>query len=113
MRLQDADQAVIDPRKLHGYVLSRTHPVGRFKARFFGALGYTAERWQEFETDLRAQHLVQDAELSESLPAGNIFTIRAILKGRNGQSAAVLSVWFAPAVGGPPRFVTAYPGSST
>ena len=112
MRLPNAEQAIIDPQKLHGYLLSPTHPVGRFKARFFSALGYTAERWQEFETDLRAQHLPQDAELSETLPAGNLFTIRAILKARNGQSAIVLSVWFVPA-GGLPRFVTAYPGSST
>ena len=72
-------------RKLHGYLLSPTHPIGRFKARFFAALGYAAERWPEFEADIRAQHLTQDAELSESLPAGRLFTIRAILKGRNGQ----------------------------
>jgi uncharacterized protein DUF6883 len=112
VRLPDADQAIIDPLKVHGYLLSPTHPIGRFKARFFAALGYAAERWQEFEADVRAQHLTQDAELSESLPAGKLFAIRAILKGRNGQSAVVLSVWFVPSAGGPPRFVTAYPGGS-
>lgn len=112
MRLPHADEAVIEPQKLHGYLLSATHPIGRFKARFFNALGYVAERWQEFDADLRAQHLAQDAELSTSLPAGDLFTIRAILKGRNGQSAVVLSVWFVPAAGGPSRFVTAYPGDN-
>jgi hypothetical protein len=85
---------------------------GGFKARFFSSLGYAAERWPEFEADLRAQHLAHDAELSESWPAGSLFTIRAILNGRNGQSAVVLSVWFVPTAGGPPRFVTAYPGGS-
>jgi phosphoserine phosphatase len=64
---------------LHGYLLSTSHPVGRFKARFFAALGYTAENWQEFEADLRAQHLTEDAELSASMPEGQVFTIRAIL----------------------------------
>ena len=113
MRLPNADQAVIDRQKLHGYLLSTTHAVGRFKARFFAALGYAAERWQELETDLRGQHLTQDAELSESLPDGQLFTIRAILNGRNGQSAVVLSVWFVPSSGGVPRFVTAYPGGNT
>jgi len=110
VRLPNADQAIIDPQKKHGYLLSVSHPVGRFKARFFTALGYVAERWQELELDLRTQHLTHDAELSESLPDGRLFTIRAILSGRNGQSALVLSVWFMPAVGGVPRFVTAYPG---
>ena len=110
MRLPNADPAVIEPQKLHGYLRSPSHPVGRFKARFFTALGYAAERWQDFESDLRTQHLTQDAELSDSMPDGRLFTIRAILNGRNSQSAIVPSVWFVPAVGGVPHFVTAYPG---
>jgi hypothetical protein len=112
VRLPDRDRAQIDPQKLHGYLLSESHPVGRFKARFFAALGYTAERWQDLEAALRAQHLTQDAALSASMPEGQLFTIRAILNGPSGQSAVVLSVWFVPATGGPPRFVTAYPGGS-
>lgn len=112
MQLPNADQAVIDPQKLHGYLLSTSHPVGRFKARFFAALGYVAEGWREFESDLRTQHLTQDAEVSESMPEGQLFTIRAILNGRNGRSALVLSVWFVAAGAGVPRFVTAYPGGS-
>jgi hypothetical protein len=110
--LPNADRAEIDPRKLHGYLLSQTHPVGRFKARFFAALGYSVERWHEFEADLRIQHLTQEAQAGESKPEGQVFTIRAILKGPTGQSAVVLSVWFVPAAGGSPRFVTAYPGGS-
>ena len=110
MRLPNADMAVIEPRKLHGYLLSTSHPVGRFKARCFAALGYSAQAWQEFEADLRAQHLGADAELSETLQDGQLFTIRAILNGRNGQSSWVRSVWFVPTVGSVPRFVTAYPG---
>ena len=112
MLLPNADLAEIDPQKLHGYLLSHTHPVGRFKARFFAALGYTAERWQELEADLRIQHLTQHAQPGESLPKGQLFTIRAILVGPNGQSAVVLSVWFIAAAGGAPRFVTAYPGGT-
>ena len=112
MRLPNVEQAVIEPQKLHGYLLSASHPVGRFKARFFNALGYVAEHWQEFDADLRTQHLTEDAEFSETLPDGQLFTIRAILNGRNGQSAAVRSVWFVPTLGAIPRFVTAYPGGS-
>ena len=112
MLLPNADLAEIDPQKLHGYLLSETHPVGRFKARFFAALGYAAERWQELEADLRIQHVTQDAQPGESLLEGQVFTIRAILKGPNGQSAVVLSVSFIAAAGGAPRFVTAYPGGT-
>ena len=112
MLLPDADRAEIDPRKLHGYLLSPTHPIGRFKARFFGALGYSAEGWQDLGADLRTQHLTQDATPDESLADGQLFTIGAILKGPNGQSAMVRSVWFVPKAGGVPRFVTAYPGGA-
>ena len=35
MKLKNAQRAVIDPAKLHSYLLSATHPVGRFKAAFF------------------------------------------------------------------------------
>jgi len=30
--------------------LSHTHPIGRFEARFFAALGYTAERCQGLDS---------------------------------------------------------------
>lgn len=110
MLLPDADHAEIDPEKLRGYLLSHAHPVGRFKARFFEALGYSAERWQELEADLRGQHLTHDAEPGVAGADGRTFTIRAILKGPTGESATVLSVWFIAKAGGPPRFVTAYPG---
>jgi uncharacterized protein DUF6883 len=110
MLLPDADRAEIDPTKLRGYLLSLTHPVGRFKARFFAALGYTAEEWQALEADLRIQHLSQPAVPGPRLPFGQSFTIRAILRGPNGEAASVVSVWFIRSDSGVPHFVTAYPG---
>jgi len=74
------------------------------------ALGFTADRWRELEEAFRLQHLTQDAEPAGRVGGGQKFTIQAILNGPNGQSAMVLSVWFVPSPGGPPRFVTAYPG---
>lgn len=108
--LPHADEASIDPAKLCDYLLSTTHPVGRFKARFFGALGFSADRWPELESALRTQHLTQEAESALVIPSGQKFIIRAILTGPNGQSAGVVSVWFTRAGETAPRFVTAYPG---
>jgi hypothetical protein len=39
VRLPGGERAIIDPEKLRDYVLSRAHPVGRFKAAFFASLG--------------------------------------------------------------------------
>lgn len=108
--LPNADRAEIASEKLRDYLLSSEHPLGRFKARFFAALGFSAERWQELETALRLQHLTQDAVSASSAVHGQKFTIRAMLRGPAGQSAMVVSVWFVRTNEAVPRFVTAYPG---
>ncbi len=112
MRPPNADRAVIDPTKLHGYLLSRSHPVGRFKAAFFAALGYSAENWQRFEADLRSQHLAHEAIAGKGSRYGQMYEIRATLVGPSGGSAGVVSIWFLPAGEEIPRFVTAYPEGS-
>ena len=40
MKLPSADRVQIDDRKIREYLLSRTHAVGSFKARFFAAVGF-------------------------------------------------------------------------
>ena len=110
MLLPNASNAVIDAVKLRDYVLSSSHPIGRFKVRFFAALGFTADAWPEFERALREQHLTQDASPMGIDVHGQAFAIRAILQGPTGASALVVSVWFVRAGEAVPRFVTAYPG---
>jgi len=43
--LPDADRAVVEDAKVRDYLLSPTHPVGRFKSVFFAALGFSADHW--------------------------------------------------------------------
>jgi len=68
LHIPNAERAVIEPAKLHEYLLSRTHPVGRFKAAFFLALGYSSEDWSQLEADLRSQHLSHEATAEEPTP---------------------------------------------
>src|SRR5437667_12149957 len=91
--LPNADQAIIESVKLHGYLLSTSHPIGRFKAAFFAKLGYTSANWQALDLALREQHLTQTAALVETSVHGRKYETRAILKGPTGQSAVVLSAW--------------------
>ncbi len=112
MLLPNADLAEIDPAKLRNYLLSADHPLVRFKARFFAALGFSADRWEELAQAFLAQHLNQDATPEPVAHHGQKFTIRAILKGPTGESALVVSVWFIPSSAAAPRFVTAYPGGA-
>jgi len=112
VKLRNADRAIVDATKLHGYLLSATHSVGRFKAKFFRRLGYDAVHWRRFDTDLRGQHLPEDARLVDSTVYGRKYEIRAILKGPNGRAAGVVSIWFVRTGEDFPRFVNAYPGAA-
>lgn len=109
MQIPNTAQAVIEPMKLHGYLLSRTHPVGRFKAPFFESLGYSAQEWSRLEADLRAQHLPQEATLANATVYGQKYEIRATLVGPANRAAAVVSIWIVRTGQDVPRFVTAYP----
>lgn len=111
MRVPGAERALIEPAKLRDYLLSTEHPVGRFKARFFAALGFVAHDSEVLERALREQHLTQDAEPGAVDAAGQRFVIRAILRGPSGE-APVVSIWFVRVGETFPRFVTAYPGDS-
>jgi hypothetical protein len=108
--LPNAEHAIIDGNKLQDYLLSVSHPIGRFKARFFAGLGFSTERWETLDQALRTQHLNQDADPGVPDDFGQPFTIRAILQGPTGRSAMVISVWFIRTGESEPRFVTAYPG---
>ena len=112
MKLPNASLAIIDSAKLRDYLLSPAHPVGRFKAPFFAALGYAQEQWQQLEADLRAQNLSQEAQPAAVSPYGQKYEIRAILTGAGGRAAEVVSVWMVLTGEDAPRFVTADPGGA-
>jgi len=42
VKLLGVERGVIDAAKIRDYLLSDSHPVGRFKAAFFVAMGYSA-----------------------------------------------------------------------
>lgn len=109
-RIPNADRAAIDSAKLRDYLLSPQHPVGRFKAAFFAQLGYRQDNWQMLAADLRTQHLTRDAREWPASRHGRKFEIRAPLRGPNGQTLDVVSVWMIRVLEDMPRFVTAYPG---
>ena len=113
MKLPAAERAVIPPAKLRDYLLSTSHPVGRFKAPFFASLGYTNTNWQRLEDDLRDIAVSGDAELGKGSPYGQKYEIRGILNGPSGRSAVVLTVWIVLIGGDVPQFVTAFPGEMT
>jgi hypothetical protein len=110
MKAPGAELAVVDPAKVRDYLLSPEHPVGRFKARFFGGIGYAREDWPLLVADLRAIVASEDATPGEKSAFGDKYEVRGTLIGPSGRGARVVTVWIVLAGESAPRFVTAYPG---
>jgi len=109
-RLPNAEKAIIEAEKLRGYVLSFTHPVGRFKAAFFHRLGYSAENWEAFEQSLRELILSEDVTEAEESQYGQKFIVEGPVTGFSGKTVQIVTVWVILKEESIPRFVTAYPG---
>lgn len=108
--LPNHESAIIDPLKLRDYILSPTHPIGRFKAKFFQQAGYVQKSWQTLERDVREQHLSRDAKKGEFSAFGQKYEITAPLKGPNLVVIVVTSIWIILNGEDTPRLVTIIPG---
>jgi hypothetical protein len=108
--LPAVERAQIEPAKVRDYLLSPVHPVGRFKAVVFQALGYTAERWEELRDDLLALARTTEAVPGQTSVFGQKYEVSGTLRGPNGREAKFTCVWLVPGEGGTPRFITAFPG---
>ncbi len=110
MKLPHAEKAIIETEKLSGYLLSPTHPVGRFKAAVFAELGYYSENWGEFERSLRKILLNNEAVEAGESQYGKKYAVQGMITGPSGNSMPILTVWVILKEDTIPRFVTAYPG---
>jgi hypothetical protein len=107
--LPNAERAVIDDAKVRDYLLSPSHPVGRFKSVFFVALGFSDANWQLLRDALLA--LARSAETlpGQPSPFGQKFEVRATLRGPSGRQAQVVTVWLVATGRDFAHFVTAFP----
>jgi len=110
VKLPHADQAIVDPAKVRDYLLSLEHPVGRFKAAFFGTLGYTRNDWQRLQRDLCELGQSGTADEGQKTTFGQKYEVCGILQGPSGGRADIVTVWIVLNGEETPRFVTAFPG---
>lgn len=92
MRLPRPEQVRVDERKVREYLLSKTHPVGRFKARVFAALGFDETLTDAFVAEVRRIALAGEVSEVEDTGFGRKYTVPGELKGPAGV-AQVLTVW--------------------
>ena len=92
MRLPQAERVRIDADKVSEYLLSPTHPVGRFKARVFKALGFDQAAVDAFVSELRRIAADGDVSEVEDFEFGRKYTVPGELRGPRG-AARILTVW--------------------
>ena len=108
MKLPNGNEAIVEEAKLVDYVLSQTHPIGRFKARFFASLGIGTENWELLQSALLDIAATADAKLDQATEFGQKYLIPGHIQGPQG-SADILSVWIILAGEDSPQLVTVYP----
>jgi len=109
VKIPNAARAHIPREKLQDYVLAETHAVGRFKAKFFRALGYGRDQWRALRDDILSL-LENEAVEKELTEYGQKYEVRGTIQGPSGKRAEVVSAWIILDGEDYPRFITVYPG---
>ena len=108
VKLPHHDGVQIDIRKVTDYLLSPVHPVGRFKARVFKAVGFDVASAEAFVAEVRRIASEGDVSEVEDFEFGRKYTVPGELRGPIG-GARVLTVWIQDSGREDVRLVTVRP----
>ena len=89
--IPNAERALIDRRKLSDYLLARSHPVGRGKARFFERLGFSADEPERLEAAMRTLLLNPASVSQEDTGFGTKYIADGQLRGAEGAASSAPS----------------------
>jgi hypothetical protein len=107
--LPNAERAIVEIEKMRDYLLSPSHPVGRFKAAFFRSVGYGQEDCERFRADLLLLARIGSAVEGRASSYGRKFEVRGTLRSPRGTDVPVTSVWIVLSGSDVPSLVTVFP----
>ena len=109
MLIPNAENAVVDIRKLRDYCLNLEHDDGKHKARLFSSiLGMTADNAEELRQILLEVVKVQEAQLGRGDEFGQRYTLDFTVEWQN-RSATLRSGWIIEHGSEIPKLTTCYP----
>jgi hypothetical protein len=109
MLIPNAENAVVDIRKLRDYCLNPEHDDGKHKARLFSSiLGITASNAQELRQILLDVIQTHEARLGRQDEFGQRYTLDFTIAWQN-KSATLRSDWILEHSSAIPRLTTCYP----
>jgi filamentous hemagglutinin len=108
--LPNAEQVLVEERRIREYLLNRAHPSGASKSAFFHAHGFAALEWQRLQASLM-RHAVDNAVVRQVETSwGSRYTVRCRCKTPDGRDPCIRTIWQMEA--GVPRLLTAIPDAS-
>ncbi len=109
MLIPNAENAVVDIRKLHDYCLNPDHSTGKHKARLFRSLLLmTAENAMELRQILLSVVKTHEAKLGRRDDFGQRYTLDFTLEWHN-RSAIIRSAWIIETNSQIPKLTSCYP----
>lgn len=100
---------LVPREKLTEYLLNPQHPVGRGKATFFMALGFSRQNPEALAQALIAQARGAPERVVQPAPEGEKLVYIGPLPTPSGKRPWVVSVWYLEKGRDTARLVTAYP----
>lgn len=109
MKLPNAENAVIDPRKLTGYVLNSHHEKGKHKALLFEQiLGYKNDNYALLSEQIARLIKFADCFEIKTTEFGTLYQADMTIEGLQGQKAGVRTGWIIREGENYPRLTTIY-----
>jgi len=109
MKIPNRDRAIIESSKLTEYLLNPDHKRGGTKAKLLIQCGYSQEKYQQLETDIRAYHLSEDIDIVKETAYGTRYEISAYLSTPVGRQRLVRTIWQIDKGTDFPRLITLIP----
>ena len=107
--IPNAENAVVDIRKLRDYCLNLEHDEGKHKARLFSSiLGMTADNAEELRQILLETVKTHEVRLGRRDEFGQRYTLDFMLEWQD-RSATICSGWIIEEGSDVPRLTTCYP----
>lgn len=107
--MPNADQAIVDRKKVTEYLLSRVHPDGYNKALFFARFGYTLEKWKAFAESLCNHGSTHEVVEMAECAYGTRYSVDGPIETPDGRNPNVRTVWMIEKGTTIPRLITAHP----
>ena len=89
------------------YLLSSSHPAGKYKSYFFNAIGYAKNDWRQLEEDIRSL-LENDVSIGDKTECGQKYEIIGDIQSPSGRVVQIITIWIILNGENFPKFVTAY-----